>query len=85
MMAGQACPAEDATMTNRSRCRSPRSRALRWGWLVLALPTLWACGSSTTTTSATSSTYTAVFSGKHNNNLDLLFMIDNSPMPISAS
>ncbi len=60
----------------RTRCW----RALRWAGLAAAAPALWACTSRTleSPTIVPTATLTSTVTQKINNNLDLLFMIDNS-------
>ncbi|HXJ23554.1 MAG TPA: vWA domain-containing protein [Polyangia bacterium] len=60
----------------RSRCW----RALRWAGLAAAAPALWACTSRTleAPTITPTATLTSTVTQKINNNVDILFMIDNS-------
>jgi hypothetical protein len=65
-----------AHMSVRSRCW----RALRWAGLAAAAPALWACTSRTLEAPMISptATLTSTVTQKINNNIDILFMIDNS-------
>ena len=70
-------------MTGRSAQKSSRSRAwrvLRWAGLAGAVPALWACTSRTLEPGiiTPTATLTATVTQKINNNIDILFMIDNS-------
>ena len=55
-------------------------RVLRWAGLAAAAPALWACTSRTleTPTIAPTANLTTTFTQKINNEIDILFMIDNS-------
>ncbi len=65
-----------AQMSFRSRCW----RVLRWAGLAAAAPALWACTSRTLESPplTPTATLTATVTQKVNNNIDILFMIDNS-------
>jgi hypothetical protein len=65
-----------AHKTFRSRCW----RALRWAGLAAAAPALWACTSRTleAPTISPTATLSSKVTQKINNNIDILFMIDNS-------
>jgi hypothetical protein len=56
-------------------------RVLRWAGLAAVAPALWACTSRTleTPTIAPTETLTTNFTQKINNEIDILFMVDNSP------
>ncbi len=70
-------------MTGRAAQTSSRSRCwrvLRWAGLAAAVPALWACTSRTLEPGiiTPTATLTATVTQKINNNIDILFMIDNS-------
>jgi hypothetical protein len=56
-------------------------RVLRWAGLAAVAPALWACTSRTLETPmiAPTETLTTTFTQKINNEIDILFMVDNSP------
>ncbi len=68
-----------ARSTRHSLRRFPR-RYLRWTGLALAGPALWACTSRTleAPTIVPTATLTSTVTQKLNNNIDILFMVDNS-------
>lgn len=65
-----------ASMSFRSRCW----RVARWAGLAAAAPALWACTSRTLESAQINptATLTTTVTQKINNNIDILFMIDNS-------
>jgi hypothetical protein len=67
-------------MIGRAGFSSKCWRVLRWAGLAAAAPALWACTSRTleTPTITPTANLTTTFTQKINNQLDLLFMIDNS-------
>ena len=67
-------------MTARAAVSSKYWRVLRWAGLAAAAPALWACTSRTleTPTITPTATLTTNFTQKINNEIDILFMIDNS-------
>ncbi|HVZ85450.1 MAG TPA: hypothetical protein VHG72_00655 [Polyangia bacterium] len=67
-------------MIGRASLKSKSWRVLRWAGLAAAAPALWACTSRTleAPTITPTATVTTKFTQKINNNLDILFMIDNS-------
>ena len=67
-------------MIGRAGFSSKCWRVLRWAGLAAAAPALWACTSRTleTPTITPTANLTTTFTQKINNELDLLFMIDNS-------
>jgi len=67
-------------MTTTSLAWSRRRRALRRAALAAALPGLWGCTSRTveSPTVIPRATLTATFTQKINDNIDILFMIDDS-------
>jgi hypothetical protein len=71
---------EEDFMIGRARLSTRHWRVLRWAAVAAAAPALWACTSRTLETPvvAPTETVTATFTQKVNNELDLLFMIDNS-------
>ena len=67
-------------MIGRAGLSSKCWRVLRWVGLAAAAPALWACTSRTleTPTITPTATLTTNFTQKINNEIDILFMIDNS-------
>ncbi|HSY38409.1 MAG TPA: hypothetical protein VLA79_02740, partial [Polyangia bacterium] len=67
-------------MIGRAGFSSKCWRVLRWAGLAAAAPALWACTSRTLEAPITTpnATLTTMFTQKINNELDILFMVDNS-------
>ena len=67
-------------MIGRAGLSSKCWRVLRWAGLAAAAPALWACTSRTleTPTITPTATLTTNFTQKINNEIDILFMVDNS-------